>query len=139
MARMRDRLDASVLVGVGAAFDFHAGLVPQAPVRMQRCGLEWLFRLVQEPRRLWRRYSELQPAFRGRLRRPVRSPPPAPLRPDRPMARSLGVEVDELPVELVGPVSDPEQPEVRAAAHDFRDRRIVARKVVAHDRTRCCR
>ena len=41
MARMRDRLDAPVLVGVGAAFDFHAGLVPQAPDWMQRLGLEW--------------------------------------------------------------------------------------------------
>jgi N-acetylglucosaminyldiphosphoundecaprenol N-acetyl-beta-D-mannosaminyltransferase len=56
MARMRDRLDAPVLVGVGAAFDFHAGLIPQAPERMQDLGLEWLFRLAQEPRRLWRRY-----------------------------------------------------------------------------------
>ena len=45
MARMRDRLDAPVLIGVGAAFDFHAGLVPQAPAALQRLGLEWLFRL----------------------------------------------------------------------------------------------
>ncbi len=44
MAAMRDRLDAPVLIGVGAAFDFHAGLVPQAPPWMQRRGLEWLFR-----------------------------------------------------------------------------------------------
>ena len=63
MARMRDRLDAPVLVGVGAAFDFHAGLVPQAPATMQRFGLEWLFRLVQEPRRLWRRYLRYNPRF----------------------------------------------------------------------------
>jgi N-acetylglucosaminyldiphosphoundecaprenol N-acetyl-beta-D-mannosaminyltransferase len=63
MARMRDRLDAPVLVGVGAAFDFHAGLVPQAPAHLQRCGLEWLFRLVQEPRRLWRRYLHYNPRF----------------------------------------------------------------------------
>jgi len=63
MARMRDRLDAPVLVGVGAAFDFHAGLVPQAPAAMQRLGLEWLFRLVQEPRRLWRRYLRYNPRF----------------------------------------------------------------------------
>jgi len=41
MARMRDRLDAPVLIGVGAAFDFHAGIIPQAPPMMQRCGLEW--------------------------------------------------------------------------------------------------
>jgi N-acetylglucosaminyldiphosphoundecaprenol N-acetyl-beta-D-mannosaminyltransferase len=63
MARMRDRLDAPVLVGVGAAFDFHAGLVPQAPDVMQRLGLEWAFRLVQEPRRLWRRYLRYNPRF----------------------------------------------------------------------------
>ena len=63
MARMRDRLDAPVLIGVGAAFDFHAGLVPQAPDALQRLGLEWAFRLVQEPRRLWRRYLRYNPRF----------------------------------------------------------------------------
>jgi len=63
MAEMRDRLDAPVLVGVGAAFDFHAGLVPQAPDWMQRSGLEWLFRLGREPRRLWRRYLRYNPRF----------------------------------------------------------------------------
>jgi N-acetylglucosaminyldiphosphoundecaprenol N-acetyl-beta-D-mannosaminyltransferase len=63
MARMRDRLDAPVLIGVGAAFDFHAGLVPQAPRWMQRSGLEWLFRLAHEPRRLWRRYLRYNPRF----------------------------------------------------------------------------
>ncbi|HVW19534.1 MAG TPA: WecB/TagA/CpsF family glycosyltransferase [Solirubrobacteraceae bacterium] len=63
MARMRDRLDAPVLVGVGAAFDFHAGLVAQAPPWMQRIGLEWLFRLSREPRRLWRRYARYNPLF----------------------------------------------------------------------------
>ncbi|HEU4701405.1 MAG TPA: WecB/TagA/CpsF family glycosyltransferase [Conexibacter sp.] len=63
MAAMRDRLDAPVLIGVGAAFDFHAGLVPQAPTWMQRRGLEWLFRLAQEPRRLWRRYARHNPRF----------------------------------------------------------------------------
>jgi N-acetylglucosaminyldiphosphoundecaprenol N-acetyl-beta-D-mannosaminyltransferase len=63
MARMRHRLAAPVLVGVGAAFDFHAGLIPQAPGWMQRAGLEWLFRLAQEPRRLWRRYLRYNPRF----------------------------------------------------------------------------
>jgi N-acetylglucosaminyldiphosphoundecaprenol N-acetyl-beta-D-mannosaminyltransferase len=63
MAAMRDRLDAPVLVGVGAAFDFHAGLVPQAPGWMQSSGLEWAFRLFQEPRRLWRRYLRYNPRF----------------------------------------------------------------------------
>jgi N-acetylglucosaminyldiphosphoundecaprenol N-acetyl-beta-D-mannosaminyltransferase len=63
MARMTPRLRSHVLVGVGAAFDFHAGLIPQAPARMQRLGLEWLFRLAQEPRRLWRRYLHYNPRF----------------------------------------------------------------------------
>jgi N-acetylglucosaminyldiphosphoundecaprenol N-acetyl-beta-D-mannosaminyltransferase len=63
MARMRGRLDAPVLVGVGAAFDFHAGLVPQAPPWVQRVGLEWFYRLVHEPRRLWKRYLRYNPRF----------------------------------------------------------------------------
>jgi N-acetylglucosaminyldiphosphoundecaprenol N-acetyl-beta-D-mannosaminyltransferase len=63
MRSMRDRLDPPVLVGVGAAFDFHAGLVPQAPAWLQKAGLEWAYRLVQEPRRLWRRYLRYNPRF----------------------------------------------------------------------------
>ena len=63
MAAMRDRLDAPVLIGVGAAFDFHGGRVRQAPGWVQRAGLEWLFRLIQEPRRLWRRYLTYNPRF----------------------------------------------------------------------------
>jgi N-acetylglucosaminyldiphosphoundecaprenol N-acetyl-beta-D-mannosaminyltransferase len=63
MAEMRDRLVPPMLVGVGAAFDFHAGLVPQAPSWMQAVGLEWLYRLLQEPRRLWRRYARYNPRF----------------------------------------------------------------------------
>jgi N-acetylglucosaminyldiphosphoundecaprenol N-acetyl-beta-D-mannosaminyltransferase len=63
MARLRDRLDAPVLVGVGAAFDFHAGLMPQAPHWMQTSGLEWMYRLGHEPRRLWRRYLRYNPRF----------------------------------------------------------------------------
>lgn len=63
MASMRARLDAPILVGIGAAFDFHAGLVPQAPTWMQNLGMEWLFRLAQEPRRLWRRYARYNPRF----------------------------------------------------------------------------
>jgi N-acetylglucosaminyldiphosphoundecaprenol N-acetyl-beta-D-mannosaminyltransferase len=63
MARMRPHLAAPLLVGVGAAFDFHAGLVPQAPPWMQRNGLEWVYRLAREPRRLWRRYARYNPRF----------------------------------------------------------------------------
>src|SRR6267143_4057537 len=56
MFEHRDRLNVPVLVGVGAAFDFHTGRVAQAPRWMRENGLEWLFRLASEPRRLWRRY-----------------------------------------------------------------------------------
>jgi N-acetylglucosaminyldiphosphoundecaprenol N-acetyl-beta-D-mannosaminyltransferase len=63
MARMRPLLEAPVLVGVGAAFDFLAGRKKQAPPWMQRRGLEWLFRLSQEPRRLLVRYLRYNPAF----------------------------------------------------------------------------
>jgi N-acetylglucosaminyldiphosphoundecaprenol N-acetyl-beta-D-mannosaminyltransferase len=63
MAEMRDLLDAPILAGVGAAFDFHAGLVPQAPSWMQETGLEWTYRLAHEPRRLWRRYARYNPRF----------------------------------------------------------------------------
>jgi N-acetylglucosaminyldiphosphoundecaprenol N-acetyl-beta-D-mannosaminyltransferase len=63
MAALREELDAPVLVGVGAAFDFHAGLVPQAPNWIQDAGLEWAYRLAHEPRRLWRRYTRYNPRF----------------------------------------------------------------------------
>ena len=62
-ARDAPRLRAPLLVGVGAAFDFHAGLVSQAPPWMQRNGLEWVYRLSREPRRLWRRYARYNPLF----------------------------------------------------------------------------
>ena len=51
-----DKLDVRVAIGIGAVFDFIAGKVKRAPKWMQRIGLEWLFRLIQEPRRLWKRY-----------------------------------------------------------------------------------
>ena len=63
MARMRGLLDAPVLIAIGAAYDFHTGSVRQAPRWMQRSGLEWLFRLQTEPRRLWRRYVYDNPRF----------------------------------------------------------------------------
>jgi N-acetylglucosaminyldiphosphoundecaprenol N-acetyl-beta-D-mannosaminyltransferase len=62
MARQRHRVSA-VMVGVGAAFDVLAGVRRRAPAWMQRAGLEWLFRLGQEPRRLWRRYLYHNPRF----------------------------------------------------------------------------
>jgi N-acetylglucosaminyldiphosphoundecaprenol N-acetyl-beta-D-mannosaminyltransferase len=63
MAEHVGRLTAPVLIGVGAAFDFHSGLKKQAPRWMQRGGLEWLFRLATEPGRLWRRYLVNNPLF----------------------------------------------------------------------------
>lgn len=63
MARYWQRLEATIFLGVGAAFDFHAGRVKQAPVWMQRSGLEWLFRLGCEPGRLWKRYLTNNPLF----------------------------------------------------------------------------
>ncbi len=59
---MREALSMPVLA-VGAAFAFHAGLVPQAPPALQKRGLEWLYRLVQEPLRLWKRYLLLNPLY----------------------------------------------------------------------------
>jgi N-acetylglucosaminyldiphosphoundecaprenol N-acetyl-beta-D-mannosaminyltransferase len=63
MAQYWQKLEATLFVGVGAAFDFHAGRTRQAPRWMQRTGLEWFFRLCCEPRRLWRRYLKNNPLF----------------------------------------------------------------------------
>jgi len=67
MARFRSRLDAAVLIGVGAAFDIHAGRVRQAPRWIRQSGFEWLFRLCTEPRRLWRRYFKSIPRFIAKI------------------------------------------------------------------------
>jgi N-acetylglucosaminyldiphosphoundecaprenol N-acetyl-beta-D-mannosaminyltransferase len=63
MAEYLPRLDTTLMIGVGAAFDFHAGRVRQAPRWMQRSGLEWFYRSCQEPRRLARRYFRNNPLF----------------------------------------------------------------------------
>lgn len=63
MAAHSGHLAAKVMLGVGAAFDMHSGRTRQAPAWMQRSGLEWLFRLIQEPRRLFWRYARNNPAF----------------------------------------------------------------------------
>ena len=65
MAEHCRRLPKAVMVGVGAAFDFHAGRIKRAPKWMQASGLEWMHRLSMEPRRLWRRYLLHAPAFVG--------------------------------------------------------------------------
>lgn len=73
MAAHTGRVLAPALIGVGAAFDIHAGLSPQAPRWIRHSGTEWLYRLAHEPRRLWRRYLCNNPAFLIALaRRPPR-------------------------------------------------------------------
>jgi N-acetylglucosaminyldiphosphoundecaprenol N-acetyl-beta-D-mannosaminyltransferase len=62
MADHRKRL-TTVMLGVGASFDFYAGKVRECPPWLGRLGLEWMFRLTQEPKRLWRRYLILNPRF----------------------------------------------------------------------------
>lgn len=63
MADYLSELDATLMVGVGAAFDFHAGRIRQAPIWVQHSGFEWLYRLYCEPKRLWRRYLSNNPRF----------------------------------------------------------------------------
>jgi len=63
MQRIQPLLPGVALLGVGAAFDFVAGTIQRAPYWMQATGLEWVYRLLQEPRRLWRRYLYNNPAF----------------------------------------------------------------------------
>lgn len=63
MAEFRQRLDVPVMIGVGAAFDFHTGRLRDAPTWMKHGGLQWLHRLAQEPHRLWKRYARNNPAF----------------------------------------------------------------------------
>ena len=58
MHNHRERLDAPLIIGVGAAFDFVAGSKRQAPIWIQKIGLEWLFRFLNEPKRLWKRYRQ---------------------------------------------------------------------------------
>jgi len=67
MAAHLGRIAAPVMIGVGAAFDFQAGLKKQAPPWIQRSGLEWLYRLCSEPKRLWKRYLTNNPAFVWRV------------------------------------------------------------------------
>ena len=69
MAQMRPRAEVPVMCAVGAAFDFHAGRVPQAPPWMQRRGLEWVYRMVRDPRRLVPRYLYYNPRFVAALAR----------------------------------------------------------------------
>ncbi len=73
LKRYRNELLPSFVMGVGGSFDVYAGKVARAPVLVQRLGLEWLFRVAQEPRRLWRRYYETNTAYVGLLWRAYRA------------------------------------------------------------------
>ncbi len=69
MAQFVDRFQAPLLVGVGAAFDFHTGQIRDCSAWVKRAGLQWLHRLMQDPRRLWRRYLRNNPAFLWQIAR----------------------------------------------------------------------
>jgi exopolysaccharide biosynthesis WecB/TagA/CpsF family protein len=69
IARHLTATGARLGVGVGAFFDFSAGVVPRAPAWMNRAGVEWAYRLAQEPRRMWRRYLIGNPLFLARVLR----------------------------------------------------------------------
>jgi N-acetylglucosaminyldiphosphoundecaprenol N-acetyl-beta-D-mannosaminyltransferase len=73
LSQYRDALTPSFIMGVGGSFDVYAGKVARAPRLVQALGLEWLFRIVQEPRRLWRRYYETNTAYVGLLLQELRS------------------------------------------------------------------
>jgi N-acetylglucosaminyldiphosphoundecaprenol N-acetyl-beta-D-mannosaminyltransferase len=63
MARYASKLNTKLMLGVGAAFDYHTGRIMDAPAWMKECGLQWAHRLIQEPRRLWKRYAINNPKF----------------------------------------------------------------------------
>ena len=70
----RERLVPPVGMGVGGLFDFYSGRIPRAPVWMREIGLEWVFRLMQEPGRMWRRYIIGNPLFLFRVRQQAKYP-----------------------------------------------------------------
>ena len=72
LKQYRDVLTPSFVMGVGGSFDVYGGKVARAPRLVQKLGLEWLFRIAQEPRRLWRRYYETNTAYAGLLWRELR-------------------------------------------------------------------
>ena len=74
LGRWRDRLVPPVTMGVGGLFDFYSGRIARAPVWMREMGLEWVFRLMQEPGRMWRRYVIGNPLFLFRVRRQAKHP-----------------------------------------------------------------
>jgi N-acetylglucosaminyldiphosphoundecaprenol N-acetyl-beta-D-mannosaminyltransferase len=79
LGRWRERLEPPIAVGVGGLFDFYSGRIPRAPVWMREIGLEWVYRLMQEPGRMWRRYVIGNPLFLLRVRRQAKNPGEFPL------------------------------------------------------------
>ena len=79
LERWKQQLEPSVTVGVGGLFDFYSGRIPRAPAWMREMGLEWVYRLIQEPGRMWRRYIIGNPLFLYRVRRQVKNPDKFPL------------------------------------------------------------
>jgi N-acetylglucosaminyldiphosphoundecaprenol N-acetyl-beta-D-mannosaminyltransferase len=63
MSTSLSKLDVKIMFGVGAAFDVWTGNIQDAPTWVKKAGLQWLHRLIQEPRRLWRRYAVIVPSF----------------------------------------------------------------------------
>lgn len=84
LARHRHRLNVPVMIGVGGLFDFYSGRIPRAPLWVREIGMEWVWRLAQEPRRMWRRYVLGNPLFLWRVWRETRvDGPSAPQRSGR--------------------------------------------------------
>lgn len=90
-------LQVPVCIGVGGAFDMLAGRVKRAPLWMQQAGLEWLFRLLQEPRRLWKRYFIHDLPVFVRLMAQSRRPTPMPAPAGRPVPDPLSYELVRVP------------------------------------------
>ena len=81
LERWRHQLTPPVSMGVGGLFDFYSGRIRRAPVWMREMGLEWVFRLIQEPGRMWRRYVIGNPLFLSRVRQQANNPDKFPLPP----------------------------------------------------------
>jgi len=94
LRRWRDQLAPPVAMGVGGLFDFYSGRIQRAPLWMREMGLEWLFRLMQEPGRMWRRYVIGNPLFLWRVRQQARQPDRFPLPVDM-QGRNAIAEAEE--------------------------------------------
>jgi len=79
IASRRNELKTPVCLGVGGLFDFYSGRIARAPVWMREIGLEWVWRMLQEPKRMWRRYIIGNPLFLSRVWRQMRHPERFPL------------------------------------------------------------